>query len=121
MVFGHHQASNRVEVSFFGASSAIVCCAGVVKFCESHVGKLSISCVVVGANSKSTFAPKTGYQPLFPSRGSVPGDLAMKFCSFFGTRCLQCWRSFCSGSVAQIWVHITDPNLDPCFYLLIKT
>ena len=40
----------------------------------------------------------------------------------------RCWRSlfavlavFCSGSVAQIWVHITDPNLDPCFYLLIKT
>ena len=105
-----------------------------------HVGKIGLSGVIVGANSKSTFAPKTGYQPLFPSRGPVPGDLTVKFCSVVGARCLQRWRFFARvwwpifGSILRIqiwthvfisvlkvnigvqtwthfWVHFVDPNL----------
>ena len=68
----------------------------------------------MGASSKSTFAPKTGYQPLFPSRGPIPGDLAVKFCSVVGARCLQGWRFFVRvrwprfGSIlrTQIWTHV---------------
>ena len=69
----------------------------------------------MGANFKSIFAPKTGYQPSFPSRGPVPGDLAGKFCSVVGARCLQCWRFFVRvlwprfGSIlrTQIWTHVS--------------
>ncbi len=83
-------------------------------FTVIHVGKIGISGVIAGANSKSTFAPKTGYQPLFPSRGPVPGDLAMKFCSVVGARCLQGWRFFVRvrwprfGFIlrTQNWTHI---------------
>ena len=80
-----------------------------------HVGKIGFSGVIVGANFKSIFAPKTGYQPSFPSRGPVPGDLAGKFCSVVGARCLQCWRFFVRvlwprfGSIlrTQIWTHVS--------------
>ena len=80
-----------------------------------HVGKIGLSGVIVGANSKSTFAPKTGYQPLFPSRGPVPGDLAGKFCSVVGACCLQRWRFFVRalwprfGSIlrTQTWTHVS--------------
>ena len=105
-----------------------------------HVGKIGFSGVIVGANFKSIFAPKTGYKPSFPSRGPVPGDLAGKFCSVVGARCLQRWRFFARvwwpifGSILRIqiwthvfisvlkvnigvqtwthfWVHFVDPNL----------
>ena len=80
-----------------------------------QVGEIGLSGAIVGANSKSTFAPKTGYQPPFPSRGPVPGDLAVKFCSVVGARCLQCWRFFVRvlwprfGSIlrTQIWTHVS--------------
>ena len=71
----------------------------------------------MGAKSKSAFTPKTGYQPLFPCRGPVPGDLAMKFCfcSVVGARCLQRWRLFVQvpwpifGSIlrTRIWTHVS--------------
>ena len=80
-----------------------------------HISKIGLSGVIVGANFKSIFAPKTGYQPSFPSRGPVPGDLAGKFCSVVGARCLQCWRFFVRvlwprfGSIlrTQIWTHVS--------------
>ena len=109
-------------------------------FTVIQVGEIGLSGALVGANSKSTFAPKTGYQPLFPSRGPVPGDLTVKFCSVVGARCLQRWRFFARvwwpifGSILRIqiwthvfisvlkvnigvqtwthfWVHFVDPNL----------
>ena len=54
-----------------------------------------ITGVIMRAKTKSTFTPKTGYQPLFPSRGPVSGDLAVKLRSVVGTRCLQRWRFLC--------------------------
>ena len=80
-----------------------------------QVGEIGLSGAIVGANSKSTFAPKIGYQPPFPSHGPVPGDLAVKFCSVVGARCLQCWRFFVRvlwprfGSIlrTQIWTHVS--------------
>ena len=76
-----------------------------------------ITGVSMGAKSKSAFTPKTGYQPLFPCRGPVPGDLAMKFCfcSVVGAHCLQRWRLFVQvpwpifGSIlrTRIWTHVS--------------
>ena len=79
-----------------------------------HVSKIGLSGVIVGANSKSIFAPKTGYQPSFPSPKGTDG--APRLAVHFPPRQLSILDQLCNGAKNEekvLFKELPSPPLIP--------